>query len=129
MNKKALVSELSKIGIKINSFKFNSAGYCLELRLEFFKASDWEELDKMTIDGLEMTRVRQIGERVRRVILIPSNEREFEAYVNRYVSTYNMHKTIALQNLACIINAFGSASAKAELANYLKKRNKEMTAW
>lgn len=128
MNKKTLISELSKIGIKVNSFKFNSAGYCLELRLELFKAHDWEGLDKMSIDGLEITRVRQIGERVRRIILIPSNEREFEAYVNRYASTYNMHKTIALQNLACIVNAFGSNLAKAELAKYLKKRNKEMMA-
>ena len=126
MNKKMLKSELSKIGIKVNSFDFNSAGYCLELELDFFKAQGWEELEDLSINGLEMARVRCVGEFVRQVVFIPSNEKEFNDYVNRYVRTYNLHKTIAFQNLSVIISAFGSESAKTELNYYLTKRNGEM---
>ena len=120
MNKAVLVEELKNIGIVMTSFEFSQAGYVLELKLDPERATGWEALEQLPIIGLELAKVRITGTYNRKVLFIPSNNKEFKYYVTRHMKYFGLGRQKALSDLCETVMKFGKKHTQNIVVEYLK---------
>lgn len=121
MNKAVLTEELNNVGIITTCFEFSQAGYVLELKLDPERATGWEELELLPITGVELVKVRTMGEYNRKVLFIPSSNTEFKDYVIKHIKCFGLGRQKALSDLKETIMKFGKKQTQSILIEYLKK--------
>lgn len=125
LNKAVLVEELGNAGIIMTSFEFCASGYILDLKLNPDRATGWEALEHLPIVGLELAKTRFTGEYTRKVLFVPSNNKEFKDYVNKHINYFGLGKHKALSDLQEAIDYYGTKHTKIELAGYIKRIGKQ----
>ncbi len=124
MNKAVLIEELDRVGVIVTSYEFTASGYVLELKLDWRKATGWEELEHLPIVGIELAKIRYTGAYTRKVLFVPSNSKEFKDYVNKHIKYFGLGKQKALSDLQETVEKFGKKYTKVELSNYIKRVGK-----
>lgn len=126
MNKKIFTEELRAIGVEIQSFEFTNQGYVMDLKLDVKKARGWEDLEYLSIPGLEIGQMRTIAPYNKRVIYIPRSRKEFVDYVRKHMKHFGAGKECALEDLDVMIERYGSRGAKIAVMEYLKDATKKL---
>lgn len=121
MNKTVLTEELNNVGIITTSFEFSQAGYVLELKLDPERATGWEELELLPINGIELVKVRTMGEYNRKVLFIPSSNMEFKDYVMKHMKNYGLGREKAISDLKETVMRFGRKQTQSILIEYIKR--------
>ena len=121
MNKSVLIEELNNVGIITTSFEFGQSGYILELKLDPVRATGWEELDTIPVTGLELVKVKTMGEYNRKVLFIPSSNMEFKYYVVKHMKYFGLGREKALSDLKETVMRFGRKQTQFVLIEYLRK--------
>lgn len=124
MNKAVLVEELDNIGIVVTSFEFSASGYVFDLKLNPDRATGWEELEHLPIMGLELVKCRYTGFYTRKVLFIPSNNKEFKDYVMKHMRYFGLGKKKALMDLEETVGKYGTKYVKLGLSDYIKRVKK-----
>jgi len=118
MNKQKLLAQLKSVGVVVHSLDFYFGGYSLNIDLDTSKGKGWEDFESTPLDGLEVVRTRRIHEYSRHVLLIPNNSREFTNYIQRCHKELGLSIANAYDDLRCIIEAYGSQTAKINFLSY-----------